>query len=302
MYYYFLDNNIFNFAVMGAGGAVIAELNRGIAQFPELRQPDTAFCMTPFTLLEALGTKLPDISVKPSWPNGRATRDVVSDVVVRAKQSYLAAPELAQAAIVQRIQERRSFVPVECYDLFDLCVTNPGSRAETPVEIANVLAWDHALKASYPKEKQAEIRTFFMTIIVAARAAPLISRFRIVKRLWDEFFRMRALHTVGAEKGIEGANRAMRLKTTRDFVDCDLLHLACFGWGDHDVVAFTCDSPEAICQRVSVYKGIIALAREWAAQIDPAELPQLRDGRIAFCQPDGKITKLVRILDLPTIA
>lgn len=302
MRYYFLDNNIFNYAVMGAGGAVIQELNRSIAQFPELQQPDTAFCMTPFTLLEALGTKLPDISVKPLWPKGAATRDVISDVVGRAKQSYLALPELTQAAISQRIHERRSFVPVECRDLFDICVTNPGSRAETPVEIANVLAWDYALKGSYPKDRQAEIRTFFMTIIVAARAASLISRFRIVKRLWDEFFKMKALHAVGAKEGIERANRAMRLKTTRDFVDCDLLHLACFGWGDHDVVAFTCDPPEAICQRVSVYKGIIALARGWADQIDPAELPQLRDGRIAFCQPDGSITKLVRILDLPTIA
>jgi hypothetical protein len=302
MRYYFLDNNIFNYAVMGAGGSVIQELNRSIAQFPELHQPDTAFCMTPFTLLEALGTKLPDISVKALWPKGVATRDVISDVVGRAKQSYLALPELTQAAIVQRIQERRSFVPVECRDLFDICVTNPGSRTETPVEIANVLAWDYALKGSYPKDRQAEIRTFFMTIIVAARATPLISRFRIVKRLWDEFFKMKALHAASAKEGIVRANRAMRLKTTRDFVDCDLLHLACFGWGDHDVVAFTCDPPEAICQRVSVYKGFIALAREWADQIDPAQLPQLRDGRIAFCQPDGNITKLVRILDLPTIA
>jgi hypothetical protein len=301
MRYYFLDNNIFNFAVTGAGGAVIEELNRSIAKFPELEQPDTAFCMTPFTLLEALGTRLPEISVKPIWPKDKTTRDVVSDVVARAKQSYLALPELTQTAIVQRIQERRSFIPVECHDLFNHCVTNPGSRVETPVEIANVLAWDYALKIQYPKDKRDEIRTFFMTIIVAARAAPLISRFRIVKRLWDEFFKMRTLHAASAKEGIEAANRAMRLKTTRDFVDCDLLHLACFGWGDHDVVAFTCDPPAAICKRVSVYKGIVALARDWADQIDPAQLPQLRDGRIAFCEPDGNITQLVRISDLPTI-
>lgn len=301
MRYYFLDNNIFNFAVTGAGGSVIAKINESIAGFPELRQADTAFCMTPFSLLEALGTKLPDIKILPDWPKGLAATAVVGDVVARAKQAYLALPELSQATIVQRIQERRSYIPTECQGLFDICVTDPGSRPETPVEIANVLAWDYALKVAYPSDKQEEVLHFFFTVLVAAKAGPLISRFRIIKRIWDRFYQNRAMHLPGAEKAIEDANQAMRLKTARDFVDCDLLHLACFGWSGHDVVAFTCDPPDVICGRIGVYKGILEIVRKWGSGLPAEELPVLKDGRMAFCSADGEIRSVVRIEDVPRI-
>lgn len=299
--YYFLDNNIFNFAVMGAGGAVIHRVNESISRFPELKQDHTAFCMTPFSLLEALGTKLPEIQVAPNWKSGASAGEVVGDMVGRAKEAYLSLPELSFATIAQRVEERRSFVPVECRPLFDICVTSPSSRPEITTEIANMLAWDRALKTAAPKGREEELIRFYLTMLILGEAAPLTSRFRVVKMIWDLFYRNRKSHAPAASKELDAANRAMRLKSTRDFVDCDLLHLACFGWLGHEVVAFTCDPTESICRRISVYKGILHAALGQTVGVPEHKLAKLSDGRVAFCHADGEIESLARIQALPRI-
>jgi hypothetical protein len=71
------------------------------------------------------------------------------------------------------------------------------------------------------------------------------------------FFTRKAESSCRRLSGIEAANKEMQLKTRRDFLDCDLYHIACFGWFGADVTVLTCDPPDSIMNRIAVYKGMV---------------------------------------------
>ena len=181
--------------------------------------------------------------------------------------------------------------------MFDICVLNPSLQDDVGKHIASALAWDHALKIAYPEPIAADVDRFLMTLLLT-QGHDNISRFRIVKRMWDRFY-SKALQSVpSAAASINAANKAMRLKSKRDFLDCDLLHLACFGWFGGDVLVLTCDPPQTILNRLAVYKGMVAAV---PTELSRDELPKIRDGVVARCESTGEITHIFPVQRVPTI-
>lgn len=295
-----LDTNIMNYAITSPGGAVIARLNTGIEAAGLVRTGSSGFCMTPFQTLEVLGTRLPEVEVPVQPRKGVEASAIVGSVVDEALAAYAALPELSQPSLGARADERRSFLPEEGRALFDMCVLGPVRQPGITGQIASALAWDHALKAVYPKDIANDVDNFLASLLLVAGHSN-ISRFRIAKRMWDFFYARGRLIVPEAADGIADAAKAMRLKTRRDFLDCDLIHLACFGWFEDDVVVLTSDPPDAILSRIAVYKGMVQAAAANAPDMEPDRLPAVRPGLIVRCEPDGEISHIFPIERVPTI-
>jgi hypothetical protein len=295
-----LDTNIMNFAVTSPGGEVVKKLNAEIESAQVVRAETFGFCMTPFQTLEVLGTKLPEIALVPKYQKGQSASDLVGSVIDEATAAYLALPELSQEVLEARATERRSYLPEEGTELFDLCILGPLGRADLRSQIASALAWDHGLKAIYPKAIARDVDTFLASLLLV-KGHSNISRFRVAKRLWDGFYaRARTLVPSAADE-IDKAARAMKLKSRRDFLDCDLIHLACFGWFDEDVIVLTCDPPETILVRIAVYKGMVEAVAANAPDLDTHDLPMVRAGLIVRCERDGSISHIFPVQRVPTI-
>ena len=84
----------------------------------------------------------------------------------------------------------------------------------------------------------------------------------------------------------------MQLKTRRDFLDCDPYHLACFGWFGADVTVKTFDPADSILNRISVHKCIVEGVDTIATDIATDQLPVLRVGIVARCEPTGEIAHI----------
>lgn len=295
-----LDTNIMQYAINSPSGAVIRRLNAEIENARLAEDPECGLCMTPFQLLEVLGTVMPEIGVISRPSKGQTTRELFYRVFNEARARYYALPELSQERLVERARERRSYLPDDSHSLFDACITQPCDQDELTAQIASVLAWDYALKGVYPKAATRGVdRDLAILLLVPGQSH--LSRFRIAKRLWDGFY-AKARHLIPeAAEAITAANKAMRLKTRRDFLDCDIYHLACFGWFDCDVTVLSCDPPESILGRIAVYKGMVEAAAAIATEIGTEKLPPLRSGIIARCEPTGEITHVFPVQVVPTI-
>lgn len=295
-----LDTNVMNYAITSPGGAVIQKLKREIAVAKLVEAPTFGFCMTPFQVLEVLGLTFPELGVVPKAQKGMAAGNVVGMVVDQTLAAYLALPELSQTSLAARARERRSYLPVDGQALFDVCIMAPVEQSDVAAQVASTLAWDHALKATYPKAIAREVEYFLATLLLVSGHSH-ISRFRVAKRLWDSFYaRGRTLNPEAAE-AIAMANKAMRLKTRRDFLDCDLIHLACFGRFEDDVVVLTCDPADTILARIAVYKGMVEAVAASGPTLDPQHLPSIRAGLIVRCEPDGAISHVFPVQGVPTI-
>ena len=72
-----LDTNIMQYAVTSPGGTVIRRLYLEIERSRIAEGAENGFCMTPFQLLEVLGTDIPDIGVPARPAKGQSTRQLL---------------------------------------------------------------------------------------------------------------------------------------------------------------------------------------------------------------------------------
>ncbi len=296
-----LDTNMMQYAITSPGGAVIHRLNAEIDKARIAEADEFGFCMTPFQLLEVLGTKLPDIGVDIRPVKGQPPLELFYQVVEAARVKIATLAELAQPSLAARARERRSFLPEEAHDLFDMCITTPCAQPDLTDQIASALAWDYGVKRAFPKAIAADVERA-LAILLLLPGQSHLSRFRIAKRMWDGFYAKARNWIPDAAPGIQAANKAMQLKTRRDFLDCDIYHLACFGWFGADVTVLTCDPPDGILNRISVYKGIVEAAAANAPDVSEERFPALHVGIIARCEPTGEITHIFPVQKIPTIA
>lgn len=156
------------------------------------------------------------------------------------------------------------------------------------------------MKHAFPNAVSRDVDHALATLLLAPGQSEL-SRFRIAKRMWDQFYANARHYVPNAAGAISVANKAMQLKTRRDFLDCDIYHLACFGWHDADVTILTCDPPDSILNRIAVYKGMVNAAASRALDVPEDRFPLLRAGIIARCEPNGEITHIFPIQEIATI-
>jgi hypothetical protein len=182
-----LDTNIMQYAIASSGGTVIHRLNAEIERTRIAEAAETGFCMTPFQILEVLGTVVPDIGVPTQPSKGQSRRQLLDQVINEARAKYAALPQLAQSSLAARAVERRSYLPEEGHALFDLCITGPCSQTDLTLQIASSLAWDYGLKSVFSKSIAKEIDNSLAPLLLVMGHSQL-SRFRIAKRLWDVFY------------------------------------------------------------------------------------------------------------------
>ena len=294
----FLDTNIMNYLIKGKNGEVIDELRENLLKRKLIESTEVPFCMTPFQLMEALGIKPKDANVVATYSRGETANDVVTRVMKETFEYYLALPELSQKSLEARAQEMRAHLKyTECLELYDGCVLERTQQAGLGPEIAMALALDNAQKATYPKSIAADVELVLYDLLIV-KGYDTYSRFRVAKRMWDKIYSRTLKKYRVAPPKTKCLNKAMHLKSRRDFLDCDLIHLACFGLDGEDVLAITCDPPETIKGRMSVYKCLVAAV---STDIDSDELPKIRNGIIAISDTTGVITHVFRAQDVPAI-
>ena len=286
-----------HYMITGERGKVIKMFNDCLSKYGLIRSKKTSFCMTPFQLMEVLGIQLKEVRVIPRHNKGEIAREVIGRVVDETLEQYIQLPELSQYSLEARARDRRKYVQFESLDLYDMCVLHPTLQVDVGSHIASSLAWDNALKATYPKSIATEVDQFLCALLLT-KGHDNISRFRVAKRMWSKLYGRSLKMFPDSSAEINQANKAMRLKTRKDFLDCDLIHLACFGWFGEDVLVATCDPPETVLWRLAVYKGMVAAV---PTTISQSGLPKVRHGIIVTCNPDGAITHIFQAQTVPTI-
>lgn len=297
-----LDTNIMQYAITSEKGAVIQRLNLELEKLHKSRTTEFGLLMTPFQLLEVLGVSIPNVSVSHEQSKEQSAHQIFDEVTKDAEKKFIDLSVLSQENLKTRASERRSYLPKEAHALFDTCITTPCEQPDLTRQLASLLAWDYGVKHIVSISATRETEQLLATLMITPGRSYL-SRFRIAKRFWDLFYSSVHRHIMekSTSEALQVANKAMRLKTTRDFLDCDIYHIACFGWFESDVTVLTCDPPESILNRVAAYKGMVEAVAAIAPDVPTNRLPMLRAGVIARCDPNGEITQVFPVQAIPTI-
>jgi len=241
-----LDNNLLRGMFSRGGERILHSFLRTRTLFRDcFSDPNSLLVFTPFGLLELIGL------VPPAVPSAPLDNDLVRDLArckadrERAELSYRIADEIlnrareffanseavSHQAMVQLAGRQQSYVEPACRPLFDQCLPLDKMHAHVfEKTVHEHLSWDHLFERTFPKAIDGQMTSFLLgSMLVDGGLISGVSRFRLAKRFWDESHdKMLRQDPALAARGTSFA-RSMKLKSRRDFLDCDLIHLSCFG-------------------------------------------------------------------------
>jgi hypothetical protein len=193
------------------------------------------FAVSPLQTLELLGTGLPKAEIKTVATKGVFPCVLFAEVLYEALAFFETHPRLASDFLRARAKELRQHIPEEGWLLFDMWVTAPCERPDFTKRVAEVLAWDTACGWLYPRKIVPGMERYLASLMIRS-GSPHLSRVRLAKRMWDIFYTHCRDSVPDAKELVETGQKAMKIKSRGDVLDCDLIHRACFGDDDQDVL------------------------------------------------------------------
>jgi len=302
-----LDNNAFRSACSRGSGNYIRNLNASIEVGISNRPRDTKFRLRPFTVLEAIGVRIPTInSIK--IPNdilkSRQRALCFSYLYEEYKQIILSKPEINKDELIRLSIHQRGYVSQEALDLYDRCITNVVDQSDFYDRIISSITFDYVLKHEYPKNLAPEMHHFFCSFLFTDDLGMMdYSLMRVVKAMWDRVFSDFSRKGPMGDAFYKRANKAMKIKRFGDYLDCDIIHYLCMGTVNHmhrdPVVVFTEDSAQIIEDRVSIYKGFLQVVHKMSPSLRMPIVPH--EGIIIQCGEDGRFKKTINVSSIPAM-
>lgn len=294
-----LDTNIANYSYRSGDGSVFERLLQGLVTHQLTHWAGVDLTVTPVQTLELLGAGVPEIEIKVRATEGVWPSALFAAVLEEALVQFEGHSKLAPDRLMARAQDLRQHIPENGLALFDMWVTRPCGQPDFATKLAEVLAWDAACAWPYPRKIVPGIERYLASLMIRPGSAHL-SRFRLAKRMWEIFYSHARDSVPGANDLVEAGRRAMKIKSRGDILDCDLIHRACFGDDDRDVLVLTCDRPEIVEHRIAIYKGMVENAAAMAVDVPNHLLPAVSAGAVACCEPNGTITDVFLVQAVPT--
>lgn len=301
---YLLDNNIYS--ILKKTPNAIRNFNISIRDTGLIPVSDIRLRMTPYTVMEALGLTFSDPEIiipKDVLVSGAVP--TFSYVLVEAKKYYKG--QINRDDILTRASNEDSFASQEGKELVRK-IFKPLSSNNFETILAENLAFDLAFKYNYPKELVFEItdKFFVNALFTDVEFIARMSKFRLTKKFWDEHHQKIRQVNPHQLDVIESVNKSMRLKTFKDFLDCDIIHFATIG--DYvngtfqPTIAFTCDDGQTIVNRVMAYKTYIEYLKSnlddnLQAKFAPT-MNKWHSGILVFCNSDGTVKNLIPVNEI----
>ena len=271
------------------------------------------FELTPLAFLRVLGVEPPRFATFAFPLSVLKDRDsllITSAVVKMAQEFFAKAPDLKAESLRKRVEELREKTDPSARELFDLGLTRFAARGEFEEAIHRHLAFDALYQFQFPKELREQIFDFLAASLFAAgETVSGVSKMRIIRTFWYRSYEKLLKKHPGKRTELQALDREMRLKSYRDYLNCEVIHHSVLGYVDGEgvqpVAAFTPDPEDTVKARCSAYKSAL---RSFLDQIDPEELattvrPRLdttwQPGWIVPCREDGTFDGVVATGDLP---
>lgn len=301
---YLLDNNIYS--ILKKTPNAIRNFNISIRDTGVIPVADIRLRMTPYTVMEALGLTLSDPEIKvPKQILADGAVATFSHILVEAKKYYKGL--ITRDDILTRARNEESFASQEGKELVRK-IFKPLSSNNFETILAENLAFDLAFKYNYPKELVFDItdKFFVNALFTDVEFIARMSKFRLTKKFWDEHYQKIRNVNPNQLDVIENVNKSMRLKTFKDFLDCDIIHFATIGdyikGAFQPTIAFTCDDGQTIVNRVMAYKTYIEYLKSnlddnLHAKFAPT-VAKWQSGILVFCNTDGTVKNLIPVSEI----
>lgn len=305
---YLLDNNIYS--ILKKYPNAIRDFNISIKEAGISSGLTIKLRMTPYTVMEALGITISDPDIKiPREILANGAVGVFSHILIEAKKYYFGQVNLSD--MLQRSTQESTFATKEGKELIKKCISKPLSNEGFTTILAENLAFDMAFKFDYPKDLVFEItdKFFVNAIFTDYPFIARMSKFRLAKKFWDAHFKKIKEKNSEQLDIVHDVNNSMRLKTFKDFVDCDIIHYATIGdFVENDfrpTIAFTCDDGQTIVNRVMAYKTYINYLKDnldenLIEKFSPT-IAKWNSGILVFCNPDATIKSLISVNEIQPI-
>ncbi|HYO12724.1 MAG TPA: hypothetical protein VE685_05985 [Thermoanaerobaculia bacterium] len=310
---YLLDSRLFR--VLCASGETAA-LDGFLASLARHRLSPggglPALAMTPLAFLDAVGVDSPQyeaFSLPQNVTRSGESSLITGFVVAMAKELFSKAPELQTEALQKRVEELRQKTHPAAHELFDLCLTAFLSRPKFAEEIHTHLAFDFLYRYQFPDALREAVFDFLaVSLFAAGESVSGVSKMRVIKVFWDRSYERLLKKYPGARGEIQALDRAMKLRTYRDFLEWEVVHHSILGYGvgevDRPVAAFTLESEETVRARCSAYKSALRafldqIGREELETTFRAKLKAWKPGLLAPCREDGTFDTVVSTGELP---
>lgn len=310
MYSYLYDTNIYRSLTKSKGGKAIFNFNHSLDKSPILKKiasQKVLFKMTPFTLIEALGVAIPDPKIKLPEQNivAQEKRDVIDFISQEAKLFYSIIPETKREYLLKKAEEQSRYTSFEAKEIENIFINLPLSSDTVGEYLNSCLLFDYVCKYPYPQKLEIEMMyTFFIpSFFITNPATSGLSKFRIIKKIWDTIYPKLYVKSDYPKDVLEQMSRSMKIKKHEDFVDCELIHMVCFGdyydKGFRPVVAFTCDDSKVVLDRISIYKSMVEvflnLLDEKANKSYRNIIKSWKQGIVVFCNFDGTFKEVIEV-------
>lgn len=272
------------------------------------------YSITPFSIMEALGITIPfpknlistkELTIKTYRKGFKTLKE-------KAEEYFQSLEILTNANLIKTAKEQRLYTSEKSKELEKILITNPLKNSEFYNYFMKGLVFDFLCKHEFPQEIQKHIFSEFLipTFFLNDREISRFSKFRIIKRLWDNSFYSLEKSEILDCKLISDLNKSMKLKRNRDFLDCEIIHFSTIGdlvnKNHNPVFSFTMDKKETVINRVIVYKSMLNLFINKVLTLDQYQnyehiINNWKQGMIIFCDNKGNFTESVDISNIKAI-
>ncbi|MCX2451108.1 hypothetical protein OQX61_07470 [Pedobacter sp. PLR] len=318
MYSYLFDNNIYRHLSTSKDGEALRRLDQSLGEIKLLKtisEGNNVYKLTPYTLMEAVGLKkVPnfELNIPTNLKKVKAIPQLVEYLMSESYQFYSTHQDLSRENLIKmaNIQSQHTDSSENSKRFEQLCIYDVLRYPTFQTYIAECLSFDFICKQDYSKDMILPLTSYlFHTNLYHCKLTSL-SKFRLVKLQWQYISPSYKDDTTVDFTSLAKRDASMRLKKHKDYLDCDLIHLACMGdylnHEFHPVMAFTCDNKDVIKDRLINYKSINSM---YVNKVIPDMFsdtnshikfifPKWKPGIVVFCNEDGSIYDYIDVNEL----
>ncbi|WP_127844568.1 hypothetical protein [Psychroflexus aestuariivivens] len=315
-YHYLFDNNIYRPLMNSKNGEFLQNFKKSIKKnniITNIPLHNIAYSVTPFSIIEALGVSIPypeNLISNKKLKIETYKEDFIS--LSRKAEIHFKNLEILKIEnLLNNAKEQSKYTDDKSKELEKKLIINPLNSEGFYNYLLKGLVFDFLCKYQFPLEIQKRVFSEYLipTFFLNDREISRFSKFRIIKRLWDNSY-YELEKSRDNKKIIRELNQSMKLKRNKDFLDCEIIHFSSIGDlvnKEHNpVISFTLDKKETVVNRLIVYKSMVNLFLNKLLTTEQYEenehiIKNWKQGMIVFCDNKGNFTKSIDVSNINTI-
>ena len=291
------DNNSFELMIRNNNSRFSLNIHLYLRNNFRFPKKDMEIGLTPPAMLETLGIKPKNCTVRPLDVSSTCSPDTVSKFLVATYDFFIEQEYLSKNYLNSQYLEKQKYLSKSGKELFRLVVEKYISNDDNIVWAAKALSWNYCLSFSRNNSVSKEFK-YQIYGLIDLRVMPDFSRLRII----SEYFRERFCRNprLIRDPNLVCLKDALKIDSIGDGLDCDLVHASFFGYNKKTrMVIVTNDPPASAMWRVRGYKKFAPLIAAQFSTMDT--FPEMINGTIVCCDAGGNVRQMINIEDEPIL-